>query len=78
MTMLTKIKIALFVALVFGAASVAQARSNHHSANGNKAYAYDCEGGDQRLWQEFSQNRDCSSANEREQAPEWSPFIGPR
>jgi hypothetical protein len=73
--------IALSVALclgTFGAASVAQAKAHNHSANGSEAYAYNCEGRDHRLWQVFSQNRDCSSAYERAQAPEWSPFIGPR
>ena len=76
--MLTKIKIALFVALVFGAASVAQARSNHHSANGNEAYAYDRQVADYRLspergpWQVLPPSQDPTSA------PGWSPFIGPR
>jgi hypothetical protein len=73
--------IALSVALclgTFGAASVAQAKAHNHSANGSESYAYDREDGDQRLWQVFPQNRDRSSAYEGEQAPEWSPFIGPR
>jgi hypothetical protein len=75
--MLTKTKIALSVALALGAVSVAQARSNHHSANGGEAHAYDRVGDyrlspKQGLWQAFPPNQAPSNA------PEWSPFIGPR